>query len=233
MDTNPSADMLERWRSIMILIWLEEIDSRWYGAALHEHALVATAAARSRQEVLHAILGAIPADAPRRFLKEPSDDARATVRMLAELERGNEDNKRFDLSADYVPKPLRSVLRVAASIPLGYVSTYGSIAAAAHTDVQIVGQIMASNPLYPVVPCHRVVGSGFSLVGYGGSRKTPALLAKLERLRKEKRGFLEESTVEAGGGSEAQGKLKVAPVERAIVQAVKDGVTAARQLDLW
>jgi methylated-DNA-[protein]-cysteine S-methyltransferase len=217
----------------MIDIWLEERDSRWYGAALHKHALVATAAARSRQEALHAVLGALPAGAPRRFLEKPSDECGATVRMLADLEQGKEENKRFELSCDYVPEPLRSVLRVAASIPLGYVSTYGSIAAVAHTDAQTVGQIMASNPLYPVVPCHRVVGAGFALVGYGGSRKAPALLAKLERLRKERRGFREKSSVEASGGPEARERLKVAPVEWAIMRAVKDGVTATRQLDLW
>jgi len=217
----------------MIEIWLEERDSRWYGAALHEHALVATAAALSRQEVMRAITGAVPAGAPRQFLEVPSDEILATVRMLADLEQGKEENKRFELSPDYVPEPLRSVLSVAASIPLGYVSTYGSIAAAAHTDAQTVGQIMASNPLYPVVPCHRVVGAGLSLVGYGGSRKAPALLAKLERLRKEKRGYREESAVEAGGGSQSNERLKVAPVEWAIMRAAKDGVTATRQLDLW
>jgi len=168
----------------------------------------------------------LPGNAARQFLEEPSDRARETVHMLAELEQGNEKNKHFELSADHVPEPLRSVLQVAASIPLGYVSTYGSIAAAARTDARTVGQIMAANPLYPVVPCHRVVGSGLSLVGYGGSRKMPALLNKLARLRKETRGFAEETSVLAG-------MLKVTPVEWAILQAVKDGVTPARQLDLW
>jgi O-6-methylguanine DNA methyltransferase len=153
--------------------------------------------------------------------------------MLADLEQGKEEGKRFELSSVYVHEPLRSVLRAAASIPLGYVTTYGNIAAAAHTDAQTVGQIMASNPLYPVVPCHRVVGSGFSLVGYRGSRKAPALLAKLERLRREKRGFVEESTVETRGESDPRKALKIAPVEWAIARAVKDGVSSTRQLGLW
>jgi O-6-methylguanine DNA methyltransferase len=211
----------------MIIIWMEEIDSRWFGAALHDGALVATAVAPARDVVRRAILGSLPPDAPRRILEEPSEESRSTLRMLADLERGKEEGKRFELSSVYVLEPLRSVLRTAAAIPIGYVSTYGSIAKAALTDAQTVGQIMATNPLYPVVPCHRVVGSDFSLTGYRGSRKAPALLAKLERLRNERRGYVEESNIETAGA------LKLVPVEWAIARAAKDGLTGDRQLDLW
>jgi O-6-methylguanine DNA methyltransferase len=211
----------------MIAIWLEEIDSRWFGAALHDGALVATAAASAREVVQRAIVGSLPAEAPRRFMEAPSEESRRTLRMLADLDRGEESGKRFELSSLYVREPLRSVLRTAAAIPLGYVTTYGNIARAAHTDAQTVGQIMATNPLYPVVPCHRVVGADLSLTGYRGSRRTPALLAKLQRLRSEKQGFVEESMIEAAG------LLKVVPVEWAIIRAAKDGVSGDRQLDLW
>ena len=163
----------------MILIWLEEIDSRWFGAALHDGALVATAAASAREVVERAILGSVPAEAPRRFIEETSEESRSTLRMLADLDRGDEKGKHFELSSVYILEPLRSVLRTAAAIPLGYVSTYGSIATVAHTDARTVGHIMATNPLYPVVPCHRVVGADLSLTGYRGSRKTSDLLAKL------------------------------------------------------
>jgi len=219
--------MLDAGLPIMILIWLEEIDSSWFGAALHDGALVATAAAPAPEVVRRAILGSLPVEAPRRFMKEPTEKSRSTIRMLADLERGKEECKRFELSSVYVLEPLRSVLRTAAAIPRGYVSTYGSIARVAHTDARTVGRIMASNPLYPVVPCHRVVGSDLSLVGYGGSRKAPALLAKLKRLRDERQGFVEESLIETAGA------LKVVPVEWAIARAEKDGVTGARQLNLW
>jgi O-6-methylguanine DNA methyltransferase len=159
-------------------------------------------------------------------MEEPSEQSASTLRMLADLDRGEEKGKRFVLSP-YVQEPLRSVLQAAAAIPLGFVSTYGSIARAAHTDAQTVGQIMATNPLYPVVPCHRVVGADLSLTGYRGSRKAPALRAKLERLRGEKQGFVEEAMIETTG------PLKVVPVEWALIKAAKDGVTGGRQLDLW
>ena len=213
--------------AVMILIWFEEIDSRWFGAALHNGALVSTAAAPGLQSVRRAIMGSLPADAPRSILEEPTEEVRSTIRMLADLDRGMEDGKRFELSAMYVLDPLRSVLYAAAAIPKGYVTTYGSIATVAHTDAQFVGHIMATNPLYPVVPCHRVVGADLSLTGYRGSRKASDLLAKLERLRGEKQGFVEESKIETAGA------LKVVPVEWAIARAVKDGVTGDRQLDLW
>ena len=211
----------------MIDIWIEQIDSRWFGAALHGPALVATAAAASAQAVNRALARSVPADASRRVLEQASEEARAAVRMLADLERGDESGKRVELSTAYVPEPLRSVLMAAAAIPLGYVGTYGSIAKAAHTDAQTVGRIMAANPLYPVVACHRVVGTGFSLVGYRGSTKPAARKAKLDRLRAEKRGFADRITLETCGG------MEVAPVEWALLRAEKDGITEARQMQLW
>ena len=68
---------------------------------------------------------------------------------------------------------------------------------------------------------------GALVAGYRGSRKTPDLLAKLERLRSERQGFVEESMIETAG------PLKVVPVEWAIARAAKDGVKGDRQLDLW
>jgi O6-methylguanine-DNA--protein-cysteine methyltransferase len=67
---------------------------------------------------------------------------------------------------------------------------------------------MATNPLYPIVPCHRVVGADFSLVGYGGRKNLPALQAKLARLSKEAKGFATEKEVLVNGR-----RLTVYPVE--------------------
>jgi alkylated DNA nucleotide flippase Atl1 len=66
-----------------------------------------------------------------------------------------------------------------------------------------VGNIMAANPFAPIVPCHRVVKSDFTLGGYGGGLKV-----KLELLRREKRGFSALKEIEANGG-----RLQVFPVE--------------------
>lgn len=45
---------------------------------------------------------------------------------------------------------------------------------------QAVGRANAANPLPIIVPCHRVVGVGGSLVGYSSGIKTKEFLLKLE-----------------------------------------------------
>lgn len=56
------------------------------------------------------------------------------------------------------------------SIPAGETRSYRWLAdAAGNPDaVRAAGQAMAKNPLPLVIPCHRVIGSGGSLHGYGG-----------------------------------------------------------------
>ncbi len=87
---------------------------------------------------------------------------------------------------------------------------------------------MARNPLYPIVPCHRVVGADLSLVGYAGSTATAALQAKLARLVREARGFTAEKQVHCEGGL-----LRVYPAERAIARAKASGPGEDRQGKLF
>jgi O-6-methylguanine DNA methyltransferase len=125
-------------------------------------------------------------------------------------------------------RALAGVLKVAAAIPLGYVTSYGNIAKASNADARDVGQVMATNPLYPIVPCHRVVGADLSLVGYFGSKAPEALRAKLDRLSKEARGFKAEQDVLVEGRP-----LRVYPVEWAIDRAQKRGRADDRQRSLF
>jgi methylated-DNA-[protein]-cysteine S-methyltransferase len=64
----------------------------------------------------------------------------------------------------------RSVWDALRRIPCGRITTYGALAAAiGHpTAVRAVGHANGANPVSVVVPCHRVVGSGGGLTGYGG-----------------------------------------------------------------
>ncbi|UCG37595.1 MAG: MGMT family protein [Candidatus Bathyarchaeota archaeon] len=148
--------------------------------------------------------------------------------MLKQLESGNEANKRFSLASEYFPDSSGKVLRAAAAIPIGYVTSYGNIAKIADTDPRRVGQIMATNPLYPIVPCHRVVGADFSLVGYGGGKSPRALQAKLERLSKETKGFSAEREVQVNGRY-----LRVYPVENVINKAGKHDPQSTKQQKLF
>jgi len=116
---------------------------------------------------------------------------------------------------------------MAAAIPLGYASSYGRIAAAAGTIAREVGRLMACNPLYPLVPCHRVVGSDYSLVGYRGAKEGPDLEDKLSRLRAEARGCAEDLLLKEAGG------LMVFPVEVVIARAERRRAADTGQLQLF
>ena len=75
----------------------------------------------------------------------------------------------------------RRVLSTVRRIPPGRVATYGDVAALAGKPraARAVGNIMRTCG-EPGVPCHRVIGAGGSLGGYGGN-----LQVKRELLRAE------------------------------------------------
>jgi methylated-DNA-[protein]-cysteine S-methyltransferase len=61
-------------------------------------------------------------------------------------------------------------------IPAGQTTSYGAIATALGSPgaSRAVGAANGANPIAIIVPCHRVIGSSGSLIGYGGGldRKT-------------------------------------------------------------
>jgi methylated-DNA-[protein]-cysteine S-methyltransferase len=63
----------------------------------------------------------------------------------------------------------REVLRACAAIPEGETRTYGDLAAAVGRPraARAVGTTMATNPLPPIVPCHRVVRGDGRIGNYG------------------------------------------------------------------
>jgi len=67
-------------------------------------------------------------------------------------------------------------------IPYGETRSYGDIAHAmgAPKAVRAVGAANGRNPIPIVVPCHRVIGAGGSLVGYGGGLPLKRFLLDLE-----------------------------------------------------
>jgi methylated-DNA-[protein]-cysteine S-methyltransferase len=212
----------------MVVLHARAVGGRWYGIACAGDALVATAVSPSRAKTLADLRRAVPGGVKHRVDDENrSDFVERTIALLVELESGHEEHKAFSL-AECVREPLAAVLKVAAAIPLGYVTSYGNIAKASGSDARDVGQVMATNPLYPIVPCHRVVGADLSLVGYFGSKAPEALEAKLDRLSREARGFKNEQDVVVEGRP-----LRVYPVEWAIARARKHGRTGVRQKSLF
>jgi methylated-DNA-[protein]-cysteine S-methyltransferase len=93
----------------------------------------------------------------------------------------------FDLPLDLSPLPAfqRLVLDELVHVPFGRVETYGGLAARLGRPraARAVGGALNRNPVPIVVPCHRVVGSTGSLVGYGGGLERKERLLALEGAR--------------------------------------------------
>jgi O-6-methylguanine DNA methyltransferase len=190
--------------------------------------ILATVVSSTKEEAVRSLLVSVPLEVEYQVVEEGSEFAEKTILMLKELDSGNEESKNFSLATEYIPEHVAKILKAAATIPIGYVTSYGNIAKIAGTEPKTVGRIMATNPLYPIVPCHRVVGADFSLVGYGGRKNLPALQAKLARLSKEAKSFTTEKEVLANGR-----KLTVYPVEYSIKRAKKHDLGSSRQRKLF
>lgn len=90
----------------------------------------------------------------------------------------------------YDSTPFRkAVCAIMLTIPYGRTMTYGDIAArVAHQrglekmSAQAVGGAVGHNPISLMIPCHRVVGTGGSLTGYGGGIARKVKLLELEHV---------------------------------------------------
>lgn len=76
----------------------------------------------------------------------------------------------------------RKVWGEIAKIPYGEMVTYGSIATALGDPgaARAVGTACNHNPVPVIVPCHRVVGAGGKMVGFGGGIDRKRKLLELE-----------------------------------------------------
>jgi len=91
------------------------------------------------------------------------------VRQLQEYFAGG--RREFDLPLDLKMGEFeRRVMEELGRVPYGTTTSYGKLAAmAGHPGAaRAVGNVMRSNQLTIVLPCHRVIGADGSLRGYGG-----------------------------------------------------------------
>ncbi|WP_131737288.1 methylated-DNA--[protein]-cysteine S-methyltransferase [Actinomadura roseirufa] len=97
----------------------------------------------------------------------------------------------FDLPLNLRGTPFQSrVWEALQHIPYGETVTYGELAVeiGSPTASRAVGLANGRNPVSVIVPCHRVVGSGGGLTGYGGGLERKRYLLDFER---ETRGSVE------------------------------------------
>ena len=96
---------------------------------------------------------------------------------------------------DFIPKyrindltPFREkVIEIMEKIPYGKTITYGQIGEMIAKEkgipkmsAQAVGGAVGFNPICIIVPCHRVMGAGNKITGYGGGIKNKVALLELE-----------------------------------------------------
>jgi len=187
----------------MIEIYSQKFDAVWFSVASYQQQIIATSFGESQQLTLSNILENLPFNVPFEVFHKPSAFAKIVLSSLKTIYDGQNINENFSLALTRLPKYTQKTLNATAQIPIGYTASYGAIAKAVGGSPRAVGNVMASNPFAPIIPCHRVVKSDFTLGGYGGGLKV-----KFELLTKEKRGFLSSKGIEVIGR-----QLQVFPVE--------------------
>ena len=112
--------------------------------------------------------------------RDPAPLAEA-ARQLEEYFTG--DRTEFDLPlAPHGTAFQQRVWALLREIPYGETTTYGALAERLGNPrtVRAVGLANGRNPISIVVPCHRVIGSDGSLVGFGGGLERKRTLLDLE-----------------------------------------------------
>ncbi|QKS70638.1 methylated-DNA--[protein]-cysteine S-methyltransferase [Paenalkalicoccus suaedae] len=95
----------------------------------------------------------------------------------------NHELRAFELELHYHGTPFQKLVwEAVSSIPFGETRSYKDIAQqiGAPKAVRAVGGANNKNPIPIVVPCHRVIGSNGSMVGYGGGLPIKEHLLKME-----------------------------------------------------
>jgi methylated-DNA-[protein]-cysteine S-methyltransferase len=125
-----------------------------------------------------------------RWLREHFDDSEVTDNksrnreVIDQLTRYfNGKLARFTVSIDMIGTPFQiRVWKELTRISYGNTITYKHLAKRLGTSrgFQAIGRANAANPIPIIVPCHRVLGTNGSLVGYSSGVKTKEFLLKLE-----------------------------------------------------
>ncbi len=113
----------------------------------------------------------------------PVTDA-ASAQLLEYFARSREA---FDLPTNARGTPFQmAVWQALQHIPYGETRTYGQIAAAIGKPraSRAVGMACNRNPLWILIPCHRVVGANHDLTGYAGGLAMKQALLDMEKTAK-------------------------------------------------
>lgn len=161
-------------------IWWTEVESDYgtFGAASSANGLLTMllpSEAMNHKAAIHKLAGKceiIPGD---------GHNAEAVRQLHAYL---SGDLHEWDVPLDMRGTPFQvAVWRAVAEVGYGETVSYGEIARRIGNPaaVRAVGAANGANPLPPIVPCHRIIGSNGKLTGYGGGLPLKQSLLDLER----------------------------------------------------
>lgn len=116
-----------------------------------------------------------------RFVRDDRRIARI-AKQIADYVDGRRTTFDVDLDLSWISGFRRDVMLACAAIPRGATASYADLARRVGRPgaARAVGNVMRTNPLPLVVPCHRVVGSNGSLTGFGGGLDVKRRLLELE-----------------------------------------------------
>lgn len=129
-------------------------------------------------------------------IEQPPKPIAHAIEAITGLLRGEKKNLRIiQLDMGRVSAFNARVYDTARAIPAGKTRTYGEIAHAIgeRDGARAVGQALSRNPFAIVVPCHRVVGANFRLVGFSatGGIATKLRLLQIEGWRAKEPGLFD------------------------------------------
>jgi len=183
----------------MICVYRREIDELWFATALEGDKVFATNFGSDEQRALRGLLASLPFNVPFQVVEERNQLSEKVLTAMKSMIEGENVSVDFEFELAHLPKYSRRVLDFLLRVPVGYVTTYGALAEAAGTAPRVVGRVMATNPFAPLIPCHRVVRSDFSLGGYGGEVAGEGVEMKYAILQREDRGFKEPTKIKVDG----------------------------------
>jgi len=162
----------------------------WFSAATNPQGkLVACAFSdRNRHEVESAVRHSLPKKTSHE--KGRPQSGGQGLRILSNFYEGRGKASLSSVDLSFVSGFRRDVYKALCRIPLGKVTTYGTIARqlGGKRYARAVGTAVATNPLPLIIPCHRVVPSSLKVGNYGMCGRNPTTGGYMKRTLLEREG---------------------------------------------
>jgi len=190
----------------MVHLITRKIEGIWFGVAFDDRKFFSTSFAPKRKKAVHDLLKNISFSIDFQYSPESSPFAEKVINYLKDVYDGGGGLCHFSLVKSHLSSYAQKVIDVVSLIPVGWVTTYSSVAEVAGGGPRSIGRVMSLNPFPLLVPCHRVVRSDLSPGGY-----LNGVEVKLEILKRECKGFHDQQEFTMDGS-----RLLVYPVEKVL-----------------